>query len=140
MKSVLVVFIPLLISLIGTAVAGEGAAGVGLQVVPTDKGELVVLHVVEDSSAQAVGLRPGDLLIQVDELVLSGSDFEEVARRYLWGESGSEVTLRYLRPGLAGVHRVTLRRQVLKATIDEPAGVRMLRRDVQTPSIQYSPK
>ncbi len=120
-------FLCLLFYVVGTATGGEGAVGVGLQVVPTDRGELVVLHVVEGSPAQAAALQAGDLLIQVEDLPLAGSDFESVAREYLWGKAGSEVTLRFMRPGFAGVHSVTLRRQGLLPSVEEPAGVRMLR-------------
>lgn len=115
--------------LVGVATAEESSVGVGLQVVPTDRGDLVVLGVVEGSPARSAGLQSGDLLVQVDDLPLAGIDFETVARRYLWGKAGTEVTLKYMRPGLAGVHSVTLRRQGLQAPGKEPAGVRMLRPD-----------
>lgn len=84
--------------------------GVGLQVVPTVRGELVVLLVVPGSPASMAGLEPGDLIVQVDDFPLAGSDFTEVVSRYLWGEPGTSVTLRYLRPGVEGRKTVNLRR------------------------------
>lgn len=90
--------------------AEKAFGGVGLQVVPTVRGELVVLKVVEGSPAKAVGLEPGDLIVKVDDFPLEGSDFSEVVSRRLWGEPGSSVTLTYLRPGVAGRKLVKLKR------------------------------
>jgi C-terminal processing protease CtpA/Prc len=112
--------------------AGIGGAqekvfgGVGLQVVPTSRGDLVVLKVVEGSPAETGGLRPGDLIVQVDGFVLEGSDFTDVVSRYLWGEVGGSVTLKYLRPGEKGLHSVLLRRAPLNLDVAQPPGVRML--------------
>lgn len=100
--------------------------GVGLQVVPVSGGELVVLQIVPSSPAAGSDLRPGDLLIEVDGFGLAGSDFAEVVSRRLWGEVGSSVTLRYLRPGREGQHAVTLRRTPLSPPDEPPVGVRLL--------------
>ena len=116
--------------LAGIAVAAEDNpryGGVGLQVVPTSRGDLVVLGVVAGSPALAAGLRPGDLIVRVDDFPLVGSDFNEVASKYLWGRVGTKVILHYLRPGVAGARTVTLRRAVLKRQHPAaPPGVRML--------------
>lgn len=103
--------------------------GVGLQVVPTSAGDLVVLNVVEDAPAATAGLLPGDLIVEVDGFFLQGSDFTEVVSRYLWGEVGSSVTLKYLRPGREGLYSVTLRRTPLAPESDRTPGVRMLTPD-----------
>lgn len=111
----------------GAAFAGEKPfGGIGLQVVPTIEGELVVLNVVKGSPAAEAGLLPGDLIVQVDDFVLKGSDFTDVVSRYLWGEPGTKVTLTYFRPGMEGSHSATLRRVPLDTEVDRPAGVRML--------------
>lgn len=108
-------------------VAAEKSAGsVGLQVVPTAKGELVVLNVVAGAPAQAAGMQPGDLIVQVDDLALAGSDFADVASRYLWGPVGSSVTIIYLRPGEPGRHSLTLRRAAIRQDVTPPPGVKML--------------
>jgi C-terminal processing protease CtpA/Prc len=87
--------------------------GVGLQVVPTINGDLVVLNVLEDSPAAAKGLLPGDLIFQVDDFALHGSDFGKVVAEYLWGPVGSPVELFYRRPGVAGVSKVVVQRSTI---------------------------
>jgi carboxyl-terminal processing protease len=110
--------------------AAEKTGGsIGLQVVPTAKGELVVLNVVAGAPAEIGGLQPGDLIVQVDNFALAGSDFAEVVPRYLWGPVGSSVTIFYLRPGEVGRHTLTLKRTELKKNVAPPPGVEMLMPD-----------
>lgn len=88
--------------------------GVGLQVVPTAKGELVVLAVVEGSSAAEMGVQPGDLIIAVDGFPLHGSEFAEIVKSYLWGPVGSSARLTLLRPGQDGILQILVTRKALK--------------------------
>ena len=101
--------------------------GVGLQVVPTINGDLVVLNVLENAPADEKGLLPGDLIFQVDDFTLQGSDFGKVVSEHLWGPVGSSVELFYRRPGIAGVSRVVVQR----STIDPRLTV--------TPTVQNGP-
>ena len=101
--------------------------GVGLQVVPTINGNLVVLNVLENAPADEKGLLPGDLIFQVDDFTLQGSDFGKVVSEHLWGPVGSSVELFYRRPGIAGVNRVVVQR----STIDPRLTV--------TPTVQNGP-
>lgn len=87
--------------------------GVGLQVVPTITGELVVLQVLANAPAAEEGLRAGDLIYRVGDFELRGSDFGKVISEHLWGPVGSSVELHYRRPGVAGDRRVTLRRSAI---------------------------
>lgn len=95
-----------------TNVSGEeqGFGGVGLQVVPTITGELVVLNVLEETPASENGVLPGDLIFQVDDFPLQGSDFGVVVSEHLWGPVDSQVEIFYRRPGVVGVSRVVLKR------------------------------
>lgn len=93
--------------------ATEAFGGVGLQVVPTINGDLVVLNVVKDAPAAQKGVLPGDLIFQVDDFPLQGSDFGKVISEHLWGPVGSSVELFYRRPGVAGVNRVVLKRTTI---------------------------
>ncbi|MCK4509695.1 MAG: PDZ domain-containing protein [Desulfuromonadales bacterium] len=87
--------------------------GVGLQVVPTINGDLVVLNVLEDAPAAKMGLLPGDLIFQVNDFPLQGSDFGKVVSEHLWGPVGSTVELFYRRPGIAGVSRAVVQRSAI---------------------------
>lgn len=100
--------------------------GIGAQVVPTVTGELIVLGVLPGSPAALGGLRPGDMIVEVDDFPLRGSDFHKVVMGKLWGEAGSEVRLRYLRPGKLGNHRLKLQRVVLQPESDTLPGVELL--------------
>jgi len=91
----------------------EPFGGVGLQVVPTINGDLVVLNVLHDTPAALKGLLPGDLIFQVDDFPLQGSDFGKVVSEHLWGPVGSTAELYYRRPGVPGVHRVVLKRSAI---------------------------
>ena len=85
-----------------------------------------MLNVVKGAPADKGGLLPGDLIVLVNGFSPKGSDFNEIVSRYLWGEAGTKVTLKYLRPGKEGQHSTTLRRVPLNTDIDQPAGVKML--------------
>ena len=84
--------------------------GVGLQVVPTIDGELVVLNVLNKAPAAQGGLMPGDLIYRVNDFPLQNSDFGRVVSEHLWGPVGSSVALFYRRPGVAGDRKVVLQR------------------------------
>ena len=90
-----------------------GTTGVGLQVAPTQPGEVVILAVLDRSPAQEVGLRPGDLILQIDGQPLRGTDFNQITQNLLRGEGGTRVTIVYQRPGVSGTFSVTAERRVL---------------------------
>lgn len=100
----------LLVSFTSVSAEEQRFGGVGLQVVPTITGELVVLNVLEETPASEKGVLPGDLIFQVDDFPLQGSDFGVVVSEHLWGPVDSQVEIFYRRPGVAGVSRVVLKR------------------------------
>ncbi|MBN2427033.1 MAG: PDZ domain-containing protein [Deltaproteobacteria bacterium] len=109
------------------AVASEQDSGsIGTSVVPTAVGQLVVLHVIKDSPADIKGLLPGDLIVEVNGVDLRGSEFSRIVKDQLWGEAGTEIDLKYLRPGKEGLTTLRLMRTKLP---DKPAklpGVKMV--------------
>ena len=103
----------LLVPITSVSAEEQRFGGVGLQVVPTITGELVVLNVLEETPASEKGVLPGDLIFQVDDFPLQGSDFGVVVSEHLWGPVDSQVEIFYRRPGIAGVSRVVLKRSSL---------------------------
>lgn len=123
-----------LFSLLATGVEAESGrfGGIGAKVVPTVTGELVVLGVVAGSPADRGGLRPGDMIVEVDGFALRGSDFHQVVMGKLWGEAGSSVRLRYLRPGKLWRQQVKLKRVELQTgKEDSLPGVQLLTPETQ---------
>ncbi|MCM2263806.1 MAG: PDZ domain-containing protein [Desulfuromonadales bacterium] len=110
---VLLPLVLICLGLPGHLSAAENAkklGSVGLQVVPTATGELVVLQVPPNTPAASSGIRPGDLVVQINDFPLTGSDFADVVSHHLWGAEGSQVVIHYLRPGESGRKSATLRR------------------------------
>src|SRR5512145_2197640 len=83
----------------GAAESSRKLGSVGLQVVPTATGELVVLQIPAGLPAVTAGMKPGDLIVQIDDFPLAGSNFAEVIAQRLWGAEGSQVVIHFLRPG-----------------------------------------
>lgn len=109
------------------AVAGDNASrlgSVGLQVVPIASGELVVLQVPAGTPAARADIKAGDLIVQIDDFPLSGSDFAEVVAQHLWGVEGSVVAIHYLRPGEGGRKTITLRRALADPKLTVSPAVR----------------
>ena len=91
----------------------QAFGGVGLQVVPTVDGTLVVLNVLEGSPASVKGMSPGDLIFRVGDYELAGSDFGKVVSEHLWGAAGSVVTLHFRRPGMPGDRMTEIERSYI---------------------------
>ena len=105
---------------------GGEFGGIGVQVVPVATGELVVLRVLENSPAADKGVRPGDLIVRIDDTALRGSAFTEIVPNHLWGSPGTIVTLRYLRPGERGIRTATMRRVPMTPEMEEAPGIRAI--------------
>lgn len=109
------------------AAAGEDVSrlgSIGLQVVPIASGELVVLQVPPGTPAARADIKPGDLIVQIDDFPLAGSDFAEVVAQRLWGVEGSSVAVQYLRPGEDGRKTIMLRRAVADPKLTVSPAVR----------------
>jgi len=112
------------ISLLWASDTAGPLGGVGLQVVPTVDGELVVLRVVEEGSAARKGLLPGDLIYRLDDFPLAGADFARVVAEHLWGPIGSTLVVHFRRPGVTGQFSANLERTMFerKLTVTPTAG------------------
>ncbi len=90
-------------------------AGVGMTIQPRD-GQTVVVHPFPKTPAYRAGLRPGDIIVEVQKEKMEGLSSTEVANR-LRGPEGTDVEIGYERPGRVGLTYVT----VTRATIPRPS-------------------
>jgi predicted metalloprotease with PDZ domain len=108
-------------------VAAEKSHGsIGTSVVPTTAGHLVVLKVIKGSPAAQKGILPGDLIFEVNNFDLTGSEFAQVVTSHLWGEVGTVVDLKILRPGKEGVISLRLVRVKILEKATDLEGVKMI--------------
>jgi carboxyl-terminal processing protease len=64
----------------------------------TKAGETVVLGVLPDGSAKTQGVKPGDVIVEIDEKVTRGVEFDAIVNS-LRGKIGSTVKLKIKRTG-----------------------------------------
>lgn len=83
--------------------------GIGAQVTLNEQGQLVIVAPIDDTPAARAGLRPNDIILEVDGTVLLGMALDE-AVSLIRGPVGSEVTLLVLREGEDEGFEVTLTR------------------------------
>jgi len=82
--------------------------GIGAYVEMED-GRSVIVAPIDDSPAQRVGLKPGDVILEVDGEDVTGLRLDEVVNRVL-GPAGTEVTLMILDPDTGETREVALER------------------------------
>ena len=114
--------------------------GIGASV-KTLKDKLLIVEPYKDYPADKAGLKAGDEIIKVDDIVVA--DFKDNAGDLLKGAQGSEVTLTYLRQGKQNT--VTLERQEvdikavpLQKLLDDNVGYIALSKFTRTASKEVS--
>ncbi len=70
--------------------------GIGIYMSQDTNGNIVILEPMEESPAEAVGLKSGDIIIEVDSESVIGSNTQEVASK-VKGEEGTKTHLKILR-------------------------------------------
>ena len=70
--------------------------GIGAEV-QSKGGQVVIVAPIDNSPAQKVGLKPGDVILKVNGQDMTGMSISEVTSRIL-GPAGTQVTLTILRP------------------------------------------
>ena len=80
--------------------------GIGAEVQIKNK-QLVIVAPMDDSPAQRAGLKPGDIILKVDGLEVSGLPLEQVVGRIL-GPAGTTVNLTLFRPATGQTIDLTL--------------------------------
>lgn len=83
---------------------GEGNGILGIEV-PVGNGKVsddapyIISGVYEDTPAYKAGIRPGDLIIQINEMpVTNGMKYGDIFSNYLSGKPGTKVTI-YVKRG-----------------------------------------
>jgi len=96
---------------------GESYVGIGVTVQFLD--ELVVIQsVVPGGPADKAGIRPNDIIAEVDDVSAFGQDFYEVIGTII-GEPGTEVNIGIVRNGVDEIIHLSM----LRAVIDNPTVV-----------------
>ncbi len=83
--------------------------GIGALLNVNDAGNPVILAPMDNSPAMKAGLRPGDIILEVDGVDVSKAQLSEVVRRVV-GPAGTDVTLTLQNPETAEVRDVTITR------------------------------
>lgn len=86
--------------------------GIGISVRLT--GELpVVIYPMKDSPAMEAGIQPGDTIVEIDGVDITGMDPVE-ATELIAGEEGTDVTLKLIRQGETEPYEVTITREFIE--------------------------
>jgi carboxyl-terminal processing protease len=80
--------------------------GIGAEV-QTKDGHVVIVAPIDGSPAQKAGLQPGDIILKVDGIDITGLPLNQVVQRIL-GPAGTKVTLTILNPATGSTRDVTL--------------------------------
>lgn len=82
--------------------------GIGAEVQMKD-GHVVVVAPMDDSPALKAGIRPGDVILKVDEESTDGQELDDVIGR-IRGEAGTQVVLTVVNPEDGDLREITLTR------------------------------
>ncbi len=86
--------------------------GLGIEV-GMENGFIKVIAPIDDTPAQRAGIKPGDLIIRLDDKPVKGMSLEE-AVKLMRGQPGTQITLTIVREGLDKPLKITLTRAVIK--------------------------
>ncbi len=106
-----------LVIVAASARANESFGGIGIALAQlydssssSHRGELVVLHVIEETPAASSGIRQGDVITHVDGEATGGVEFEQLILTKLRGPVGSKIELTIKRYGSEGPLTFTVSR------------------------------
>jgi carboxyl-terminal processing protease len=86
--------------------------GLGIEVGMED-GFVKVVSPIDDSPASRAGLKPGDLIVKLDETAVKGMTLNDAVKR-MRGKPGTQITLTVMRKGDPKPIVVTLTRAIIK--------------------------
>ncbi len=94
-----------------TAVSGE-FVGIGVEL-STQDGVLKVVSPIEGSPAEKAGLKPGDLIIKIDDKIVQNMSLREAVNR-IKGKNDTQVSLTILRKSYDKPVKLTITRNTIK--------------------------
>lgn len=94
-----------------TATTGK-FGGIGVEIIP-ESGYIKVISPLDDTPAYKVGIKPGDLIIRIDNKLIKEMTMRE-AINLIRGKRGSHVALTILRKGEKKPLKVLVKRDVVK--------------------------
>jgi carboxyl-terminal processing protease len=83
--------------------------GIGAEVMLNNNGQVIIVAPFDGSPAQAAGVKPGDIMLKVDGVDLTGLSLSEVVSKVL-GPAGTKVTITLQDPGSGAIRDVTITR------------------------------
>jgi len=86
--------------------------GLGIEVT-MENGFVKVVSPIEDTPAARAGVKPGDLVIRLDEKAVKGMTLND-AVRMMRGKPGTDITLTIVREGVSKPLKITITRAVIK--------------------------
>jgi carboxyl-terminal processing protease len=95
---------------VGTAGSGLGAIGIEATM---EEGLLRIVAPFEDTPAARAGLKPGDLIVRLDDKTVKGMSLAE-AMKHLRGKPGSDITLTVVRDGEPEALKFTITRAIIR--------------------------
>jgi carboxyl-terminal processing protease len=96
----------------GAAVQGK-MNGIGVEIIQSSNHQTVVVAPVDGSPAQQAGLRPGDVILQVDGSPVTGLPLSHISAK-MSGEAGQPVALTVFNPSNGRRRDITIVRAALK--------------------------
>jgi carboxyl-terminal processing protease len=89
---------------------GKFFEGIGAEL-GYDDGQIIVVTPLEGSPAKAVGIRPGDYILKIDDYELTSEDTVYDAVAKIRGEAGTDVVLTVLHQGESEPTEITITRE-----------------------------
>jgi carboxyl-terminal processing protease len=96
----------------GAAVQGK-LNGIGVEIIQSTNRQTVVLAPMDGSPAQQAGVRPGDVILEVDGHPVGGMSMSHISAR-MAGEAGQPVALTVLNPSDGRRRKMTIVRAAMK--------------------------
>ncbi len=96
----------------GAAVQGK-MNGIGVEIIQSSNHQTVVVAPVDGSPAQQAGVRPGDVILEVDGHSVSGLPLSHISAR-MSGEAGQPVALTVFNPGDGRRRKMTIVRAAMR--------------------------